>query len=230
MRRRVALVLLVLAIAILWRPFVRPLGAGAILVTDIYSSALWQRNVAAYVTPPPRVEDGSEPVGASDMRVTWWIPGWGSLHPAVMLVNGATEKGNDDPETRRLGEALARAGYLVMLPEFTFLKAGRLEREATSILDAAFARAIARPETRGMTVGAFGFSVGGGMLLAAREGVFKVTRQDSGWATRQLVGPAPGQTNFAGAGEIRAEPVAARFTLGIDALHGPAGKILHISS
>ena len=33
-----------------------------------------------------------------------------------------------------------------------------------------------------------------------------------------------------GAGEIGAEPVAARFTLGIDALHGPAGKILHISS
>jgi len=167
MRRRVALVVLVVAIAILWRPFVRPLGAGAILVTDIYSSALWDRNVAAYVTPPPRVEDGSEPVGASDMRVTWWIPGWGSLHPAVMLVNGATEKGNDDPETRRLAEALARAGYMVMLPEFPFIKAGTLERDATAILDAAFARALARRETKGMRVGAFGFSVGGGMLLAA---------------------------------------------------------------
>jgi dienelactone hydrolase len=167
MRRRLALVLLVVAIAILWRPFIRPLGAGAILVADIYSSALWDRNVAAYVTPPPRVEDGTERIGAQDMRVTWWIPGWGTLHPAVMLVNGATEKGNDDPETRRLGEALARAGYMVMLPEFPFIKAGRLEREATSILDMAFARAIARPETRGMAVGAFGFSVGGGMLLAA---------------------------------------------------------------
>src|SRR6266850_1100457 len=106
MRRRLGLILLVVAIAILWRPFVRPLGAGAILVADIYSSALWDRNVAAYVTPPPRVEDGIEPIGTLDMRVTWWIPGWGSLHPAVMLVNGATEKGNDDPETRRLAEAL----------------------------------------------------------------------------------------------------------------------------
>src|SRR6267143_222874 len=137
MRRRLGLILLVVSIAILWRPFLRPLGAGAILVADIYSSALWDRNVAAYVTPPPRVEDGIEPVGALDMRVTWWIPGWGSLHPAVML------------------------------PEFPFIKAGKLERDAISILDAAFARAIARPETRGMAVGAFGFSVGGGMLLAA---------------------------------------------------------------
>jgi dienelactone hydrolase len=167
MRRRLLFILLVVAIAILWRPFLRPLGAGAILVTDIYSSALWDRNVAAYVTPPPRVEDDIEPIGALDIRVTWWIPGWGSLHPAVMLVNGATEKGNDDPETRRLGEALARAGYMVMLPEFPFIKAGRLDRHATAILDAAFARATARPETTGMAVGAFGFSVGGGMLLAA---------------------------------------------------------------
>jgi dienelactone hydrolase len=167
MRRRLIFILLVVAIAILWRPFLRPLGAGAILVADIYSSALWDRNVAAYVTPPPRVEDGIEPIGAQDMRVTWWIPGWGSLHPAVMLVNGATDKGNDDPETRRLGEALARAGYMVMLPEFPFIKAGRLERDATAILDAAFARATLRPEAKGMPVGAFGFSVGGGMLLAA---------------------------------------------------------------
>ena len=167
MRRRLFLVFLVVAIAILWRPFLRPIGAGAILVADIYSSALWDRNVAAYVTPPPRVEDGAETIGALNMRVTWWIPGWGSSHPAVMLVNGATDKGNDDPETRRLGEALARAGYMVMLPEFPFIKEGRLERDATSVLDAAFARALARPETRGMAIGAFGFSVGGGMLLAA---------------------------------------------------------------
>lgn len=167
MRRRLSLVLLVVLIAILWRPVLRPVGAGAILVADIYSSALWDRNVAAYVTPPPRVDEGTERIGSQDMRVTWWIPGWGSLHPAVMLVNGATDKGNDDPETRRLGEALARAGYMVMLPEFPFIKAGKLEREATTLLDAAFARAVARPEAKGMAVGAFGFSVGGGMLLAA---------------------------------------------------------------
>src|SRR5256885_9300062 len=101
MRRRLSFVLLIVAIAILWRPFIRPLGAGAILVADIYSSALWDRNVAAYVTPPPRVEDGTEPIGGQGVRGTGGIPGWGSLHPAVMLVNGAAEKGNDDPPKRR---------------------------------------------------------------------------------------------------------------------------------
>ncbi|HEY7623695.1 MAG TPA: hypothetical protein VIA63_01575 [Candidatus Limnocylindria bacterium] len=166
-RRHLVLVLVIVAIAVLWRPLLRPLGGGAVLILDIYSSALWDRNVAAYVTPPPRIEDGVEPVGVDRMRVTWWIPGWGATHPTVMLVNGATAKGNDDPETRRLAEALARAGYMVMLPEFPFIRDGVLERRATAVLDAAFARALMRPEAHGMRVGAFGFSVGGGMLLAA---------------------------------------------------------------
>src|SRR6267143_4740185 len=167
MRRRLGLILLVVAIAILWRPVLRPLGAGAILVADIYSSALWDRNVAAYVTPPPRVTDTRETFGGIEMRVTWSYPGWGERHPAVMVVNGATDLGNDDPETTRLTEALARAGYLVMLPEFPFIKEGTLEPRAPAIIDAAFARLRAVPDTRGMSVGAFGFSVGGGMLLAA---------------------------------------------------------------
>lgn len=167
MRRRLALLVLIVGVALLWSPLLRPIGAGTIIVADIYTSALWDRNVAAYVTPPPRVEDGIERIGTDDVRVTWWIPGWGTRHPAIMLVNGATDKGNDDSETRRLGEALARGGYLVMLPEFPFLKNGKLERRAADIVDAAFAVALARPDTRGMRVGAFGFSVGGGMLLAA---------------------------------------------------------------
>src|SRR2546425_11913092 len=84
-----------------------------------------------------------------------------------MLVNGATPFVNDDSETRRLSDALARAGYLVMLPEFPFIKEGHLERRAPDIIDAAFARLAALSETRGHGIGAFGFSVGGGMLLAA---------------------------------------------------------------
>jgi dienelactone hydrolase len=166
-KRQIALVIVVLAIALLWRPVLRPVGAGAIIIGGIYSSALLDRNLAALVTPAPRLEDAPELVGPQRMRVTWWIPGWGERHPGVMLVNGATPVGNDDIETRRLGEALARGGFLVMLPEFPFLKDGTLEREAPAIIDAAFARLVARPETRGQAKGAFGFSVGGGLLLAA---------------------------------------------------------------
>ena len=91
--RRLALVLLVVGIAILWRPFIRPIGAGAILVADIYSSALWDRNVAAYVTPLPVVTGTRETFAGMEMRVTWWRPSWGDRHPALMMVNGATALG-----------------------------------------------------------------------------------------------------------------------------------------
>ena len=167
MRRPLFLVFVVVAIAILWRPFLRPLGAGAILVADIYSSALWDRNLAEYLTPLPLVTGTRESFAGIEMRVTWWRPGWGDRHPALMVVNGATALGNDDPETTRLTEALARAGYLVMLPEFPFIREGTLEPRAAAIIDAAFARLLLLPDSSGMPVGAFGFSVGGGMLLAA---------------------------------------------------------------
>src|SRR5947207_4598508 len=104
MRRRLALVLLVVAIASLWRPFLRPLGAGAILVADIYSSALWGRNVAEYVTPLPLVTGTRESFGGIEIRVTWWRPGWGGRHPAMMVVNGATALGYDDPGATQLAE------------------------------------------------------------------------------------------------------------------------------
>ena len=165
--RQLLVVVLVVAIAILWRPFLRPVGAGAILVADIYSSALWDRNLAEYITPLPRVTGTRESFGGVEMRVTWWRPGWGDRHPGLMVVNGATALGNDDPETTRLAEALARAGYLVMLPEFPFIREGTLEPRAAAIIDAAFARLLSHADTRGIPVGAFGFSVGGGMLLAA---------------------------------------------------------------
>ena len=62
-----------------------------------------------------------------------------------------------------------------------------------------------------------------GMLVAAREGVFKViTRQDSGWSASQLVGPTLGQTNFSGAGEIRAGHLSGNipFMVTVEPMHG----------
>jgi pimeloyl-ACP methyl ester carboxylesterase len=95
-----------------------------------------------------------------------------------MIANGATAFGNDDPETRRLAEALARGGYLVMLPEFPFLKEVRFDRGATEEMNSAFALLRALTETQDRTVGAFGSSVGAGILLAAAGGGGALARAD----------------------------------------------------
>ena len=166
MKRRVALVIVIVAIGLGWRPLIRPGLQAGVIVADIYSTALWHWNLAAFVSPPPRESETRERFAGRELRVSWWRPGWGDRHPGIMVANGATASGNDDPETRRLAEALARGGYLVMLPEFSFLKEGRLEHGATDQMDTAFALLRDLPETHDQSAGAFGSSIGGGIMLA----------------------------------------------------------------
>lgn len=169
MRRPVALlVALAVVFVVVWWPLaIGPAMRGGIVVLDVYSSALYGENWAARITPEPRVEEQRIALAGEDARVTWWIPGAGAAHPGMLVVNGASELGNDDAETRRISEALARAGYLVMLPEYSFLKEARLERTAPAKVDAAFAALLARSDVDTARAGAFGFSVGGGILFAA---------------------------------------------------------------
>jgi hypothetical protein len=61
-----------------------------------------------------------------------------------------------------------------------------------------------------------------GMFVASREGVFKAVRHASGWESTQLVGKVSTETNFNGAGEVR----AGRFSNGgaflatVEPMHG----------
>lgn len=169
MRRnaRLVIVIVVLAVVVLWTSWIKPAGQAAILIGDIYSEQLLGTNIAALVTPEPSMTERSESFAGVTMRVTLWRPGWGDHHPAILLVPGASPKGNDEPALRRFGVSLSRAGYLVMLPELPFLKEGRFDREGMKQIDAAFAGARALPETQGRSVGTFGVSVGGGLMLAA---------------------------------------------------------------
>lgn len=171
MRRRrrwiVAALLVVVIVAGLWAPLWAPLWRAGVVVLDVYSSAIYDSNYAARITPEPRRTEDHVMLLGEDVRVTWWIPGSGTRHAAMLVVNGATAFGNDDPETARVSEALARAGYLVMLPQFSFLTEARLERTAPDKIDAAFATMLRRGDVDPERAGAFGFSVGGGVLFAA---------------------------------------------------------------
>ncbi|MEP7003979.1 MAG: hypothetical protein ABI888_05505 [Chloroflexota bacterium] len=166
MRRRFLLILVAVTIALTWRPFVQPAGRGAVVLLDLFSGLIGA-DLATLVSPTPREAETRELFAGTEMRVSWWRPGWGDRHPAIMVVNGATPLGNDNTATRQLGRALARGGFLVMLPEFPFLKRGGFEPAAARELDAAFAYMRSLPETAGEPAGAFGSSVGGGALLAA---------------------------------------------------------------
>lgn len=166
-RRRLALVIAIVAVGLLWRPVLYPAGKASLLLLDVYAPALIGVNVAALITPEPRHQETRETIAGIGMRVDWWRPGWGDEHPALLIVGGATPAGNDNEATRQFAASLARAGYLVMLPELPFLKEGRLDPAAPAVTDAAFAFLRERPEVRDRPAGAFGASVGAGIMLVA---------------------------------------------------------------
>lgn len=167
MGRFAVLGLLAVATYLLWQPLVYPGGKAALVILDIYSEPLTGVNVARAITPEPRQHETRETFGGVEMRVSWWRPGWGDRHPAIMIVNGATPLGNDNAATRGFGVTLARAGYLVMLPEFPFSKEGRLDPDAPRVVDAAFAHLRALAETKDLRAGAFGASTGAALMLCA---------------------------------------------------------------
>lgn len=176
--RRSAVALLAVALVLLWRPVLYPGGRAALLLLDAYSPTLLGTNVAALITPEPRATETRETLGGVEMRVSWWRPGWGDRHPALMIVNGATPVGNDNLATRQFGTSLARAGYLVMLPELPFLREGRLDPDGPRIVDAAFASLRALPETAGLPVGVFAASAGAGIALSAAGSEPAIGRAD----------------------------------------------------
>ena len=63
---------------------------------------------------------------------------------------------------------------------------------------------------------------GTGMRVAAKEGVFEIVHQPTGWTSSQMIGPEPGDTQFAGAGEVRAGHLAGavRFLATVEPMHG----------
>jgi dienelactone hydrolase len=170
-RRWLAAILIAATAIVLWSPLLKPAGQAAILIGDIFTEQLVGTNLAAAVTPEPRMFEDDDSFAGVPMRVTYWRPAWGEAHPAIVIVPGAAPRGNDEPILRSFGVALARAGYLVMLPEFPFLKEGRFDSTSARQIAAAFAHVRRLPDTRERSVGAFGVSVGAGLMLvaAARE-------------------------------------------------------------
>ena len=146
------------ALIALWR--------AVVALAHVYSTTLGGRSVVVRFTAAPRYSETSETYAGVPMRVGWWRPGRGDAHPALMLVIGAVPIGIDFPELRLAADGLARAGFMVMIPDLPFLKEERLDPTGAAQIAAAFVALGAHPATTGRPA-AIGFSVGGGMLLAA---------------------------------------------------------------
>ncbi|MCA1717482.1 MAG: alpha/beta hydrolase, partial [Actinobacteria bacterium] len=90
--------------------------------------------------------------------------------PAILFVNGTVPEGRAYPEVQNLARGLARAGYLVVVPDLPGLTTDEITGETVSSTAEA-ARAVAdRPDARDGQVGLVGVSTGATLsLLAAQD-------------------------------------------------------------
>jgi pimeloyl-ACP methyl ester carboxylesterase len=123
------------------------------------------RWVVAVLSNEPRVEEAVV-AGASSTVVR---PGEGSRWPALVFVNGATRDGRHHPQVQRLARGLARAGFLVVVPELPGLRLGEITPETTAATVRVAQATADRRDARGGRVGLYGVSVGASLALLAAE-------------------------------------------------------------
>jgi acetyl esterase/lipase len=114
----------------------------------------------------------SSPDSAAEVALGPWpavtvrprgAPPW----PGVMFVNGATPAGRAHPGVRRLAASLARAGYIVFIPELPGVAAGELSLPTLAASIECAVTAADSAETRDGRIGLVGVSVGGTLALLA---------------------------------------------------------------
>jgi pimeloyl-ACP methyl ester carboxylesterase len=122
--------------------------------------------LVAVVTDDPRVEETS----VAGVPTTVVRPGGGrGPWPTLVFVNGATRRGRHHPAVRRLARGLARAGFLVLVPDLPGLARGEITRRTLAGAITVARAAASRPDAKGGRVGFAGVSVGGSLALLAAE-------------------------------------------------------------
>jgi pimeloyl-ACP methyl ester carboxylesterase len=118
------------------------------------------------LTHEPRVEETF--VGGAPSTVV--RPGKGNgPWPAVVFVNGATRAGRHHEKVQRLARGLARAGFLVVVPDLPGLPLGEITLETADATVRAARATADRMDVRHGQIALYGVSVGATLALLAGE-------------------------------------------------------------
>ncbi len=91
----------------------------------------------------------------------------GRRRPGILLNHGVIDTGKDDPRLKRLAEILCRAGFTVLVPDFTGMRSFRISPSDAEEIRAAFTYLIGTDEVVPNSSGLFGFSYGSGPTIIA---------------------------------------------------------------
>ena len=163
----------------------------AVLIVAVLVYALFGAHIrAAYLTtllllelPTPEV-DGVIASRLPDPQVTHvtfeaagkvivadvYRPPDGGPHPGIVLNHGVSARGMNDARLINFADALARCGYVALVPEFVNLKEFRVRSTDVAEIVGAYRYLEQLPDVDPARVGLFGFSYAGGLAaLAANE-------------------------------------------------------------
>jgi pimeloyl-ACP methyl ester carboxylesterase len=111
----------------------------------------------------------TEETTAAGAPATLVRPGGGHRWPAVLLLPGTVDQGRANVSVQRLARALARAGYLVVVPDLPGMTDGEVVEETVRSAVNAALDVAHRSDVRGGTVALAGAWAGGTLALLAAE-------------------------------------------------------------
>ena len=121
--------------------------------------------MAKLATAEPRLEE----IVVAGVSTTLARSGRARPCSVLVFVNGVTAQGRRHPDVQRLARALARAGFLVLVPDLTGLARGEITERTVAAAVAVGCAAADRPEALDGRIGFLGVSVGATLALLAAE-------------------------------------------------------------
>lgn len=120
-----------------------------------------------WVTRTPVIERICYPTLTGHAEGDLYRPATGGPHPGIVVCLGVVPFGVDHPQVPRLGNALARAGFVTLLYWSPAMRDFRLDPEDTENIALAYRWLLEQPDIDPTRSGLFGTCVGGAFALMA---------------------------------------------------------------
>jgi len=160
-----AIILALLAVALLVKP-VQVWFRATAFILDLGAS--YKRN-AKVIPRSILISEVTYDCGSRDVVADLYRPDGRGRHSGLILAHGAIKDGKNDQALRFAGQSLARAGYVVLVPQLDNLRKFRLHQDDIDVLVASF-QYLAGQEFSNGKIGMLGVCISAPLvLLAATE-------------------------------------------------------------
>jgi alpha-beta hydrolase superfamily lysophospholipase len=156
-----ALLATAVAVGVVYRSWIDAQARAAIVLSTTLETPVltW---AARQLTGEPRVEE----IRVAGVPTTLVRPDGDGPWPSFVFLNGATDLGRAHPDVQRLARGLARAGFVVLVPDLPGLIRGELTERVVARAAELGLAAAERPDSTGR-VALFGVSLGATIALLA---------------------------------------------------------------